>query len=193
MSTVISIATGRARRRALAKRDKLVEEHLYLVGPIARRYLRRVPPSIELDDLLAAGRIGLIQAANMYRPKEHNDTPFTAYARIKIRSHVWMAIRRRNWTAATAPGLEEAPEPAVSGDAAIVESIDRGRRAAIVRQAVDRLPERHRAVVEMHDLRGMKLADVGRELGLGCSRTSQLHVEAIAMLRSNAGLRRDAA
>lgn len=45
---------------------KLVEDHLWLVENIAWKWRRRVPSSVEMDDLLQAGNLGLINAAQRF-------------------------------------------------------------------------------------------------------------------------------
>lgn len=44
----------------------LVEDHLWLVENIAWKWRRRVPSSVEMDDLLQAGNLGLINAAQRF-------------------------------------------------------------------------------------------------------------------------------
>ena len=54
----------------------------------------------------------------------------------------------------------------------------------VLRRGISLLPERERRVAEMNFLGGMKLADIGRCLGVGESRVSQLRQEARASLRN---------
>lgn len=63
-------------------RNEYVLAHLDLVDQIARRQHRRTPPSIDLDDLVQAGRLGLIRAAARYTPDRNVE--FGAYARKAI-------------------------------------------------------------------------------------------------------------
>ena len=46
--------------------DSLVQEHAPLVKRIAHHLLGRLPDSVQLDDLIQAGMIGLIEAARKY-------------------------------------------------------------------------------------------------------------------------------
>lgn len=94
------------------RRDALVEKHLHLVPPLARSVHRRVPPSFELDDLIAEGSIGLLRAAERFRPAEHGNTPFGAFARPRIRGAIIDSVRRRGWLENTHGPLEDAPEQA---------------------------------------------------------------------------------
>ena len=49
-------------------RDQLVIEHVDVVKSIANRLARRLPPSVETNDLISIGMLGLIDAAGRYRP-----------------------------------------------------------------------------------------------------------------------------
>ncbi|OUS40853.1 RNA polymerase sigma factor FliA, partial [Oleispira antarctica] len=46
--------------------DELVREHALLVKRIAHHLRGRLPDSVQLDDLIQAGMIGLIEAARKY-------------------------------------------------------------------------------------------------------------------------------
>lgn len=109
MRTGETISITRAKPGRLAQRNALVETHLSLIPPIARRLRRRLPPSFELDDLIGEGLVGLLRAATSYRPREHNGTPFSAYARLKIRGAIIDSVRRRAWEENTRNPLEDAP------------------------------------------------------------------------------------
>ena len=55
-------------------RDRLVMEHVPLVKTLAQRMARRLPPQVEMSDLVSVGVLGLIDAANRYRPSPSNST-----------------------------------------------------------------------------------------------------------------------
>lgn len=95
------------------ERDCLIESHLKLVPPIARRVKKKLPPSFDLDDLIGEGYIGLMHAAERYRPLTHGGTPFSAYARPRIRGAIVDSVRRKCWQENTHNPLDDAPEPAV--------------------------------------------------------------------------------
>lgn len=106
MPTVIRIDSGEHRGRVLAARDELIRNHLHLVPPIARRIQQRLPPSFDIDDLIAEGNLGLWRAATHYRPDAHGGCPFSAYARRRIRGAIGDSIRRRHFIAATHASLD---------------------------------------------------------------------------------------
>lgn len=175
------ISFSAARARQIARRNELVEAHLHLVKPIAERVALSLPPSFSLDDLIQSGSLGLIEAADRYRPEEHNGTPFDAWARTKIRGFILDSIRRRHYSENVRPSLDDAPE--ASMHAGIEECIDRRKAAKEVASLVEELPERKRKVIEMHYRQEMKLSKVGRKIGVCASRASQIHVESITELR----------
>ena len=63
-------------------RDQLVIEHVDVVKSIANRLARRLPPSVETNDLISIGMLGLIDAAGRYRP--WLGVPFDAFARRRV-------------------------------------------------------------------------------------------------------------
>lgn len=74
---------------ALRQRNRLVEQHRHLVPPLAQHYARRCPEPAE--DLLQVGMLGLIRAAELYRPEQ--GTPFSAFARPHIRGAILHHLR----------------------------------------------------------------------------------------------------
>jgi RNA polymerase sigma factor for flagellar operon FliA len=152
-----------------------------MVPPIARRLAAKLPSSFELDDLVSAGYLGLIAAADHYQPRAHAGTPFAAFARKRVLGSMLDSIRRGPWTdAVTRVALEAAPELAVSLE--LEAAIDRSRRAAAVQSAVDTLKPRHRTVIRRH-YDGEGLVRVARRLRVSRSRASHMHLAALRSLR----------
>ena len=52
----------------LPNRDQLIFDHLPQVHLLARRLHARCPREVELDDLVSAGTVGLLQAINRFDP-----------------------------------------------------------------------------------------------------------------------------
>ena len=70
-------------------------EHLGEVKQIARNILRRLPNFVQLDDLVQAGSIGLIDAARRFGPAYK--MPFRQYARIRISGSIFDSLREMDW------------------------------------------------------------------------------------------------
>lgn len=79
-----------------ASRDTLVLENAELVKRIAYHLVSRLPPSVDVDDLVQAGMIGLLEAATTYSPD--GGANFRTYAGIRIRGAMLDEIRRLDWT-----------------------------------------------------------------------------------------------
>ena len=71
----------------------LLNEYTPLVHKIASGFQRRLPRNVLREDLVAAGMIGLIEAADRY--DETRQEPFLAFAEHRIRGAVLDELRRR--------------------------------------------------------------------------------------------------
>jgi RNA polymerase sigma factor FliA len=79
----------------LALRDKVVLEHLPLVKAIAVRVHQNLPVHVDLDDLVHAGILGLLDAANKYDPEKR--VAFSAYAKHRIKGAILDSLRQLDW------------------------------------------------------------------------------------------------
>jgi RNA polymerase sigma factor FliA len=77
------------------EQEQLVLSHLPEVKKIARNILRRLPAFVQLDDLIQAGSIGLIDAARRFGPCRN--LPFSQYARIRITGAIFDSLRELDW------------------------------------------------------------------------------------------------
>lgn len=77
------------------EQHELVIRHMQDVKQIARSILRRLPNSVQLDDLIQAGALGLIDAARRFG-RERN-LPFAQYARIRISGSIFDSLRELDW------------------------------------------------------------------------------------------------
>lgn len=179
---IISIDSGGHRERVLARRDALVAGHLDLVRSIASGLRSAVPMCFSFDDLVAAGHVGLMQAAIRYRPADHGGTPFDAYARPVIRGAILDTVRRKQYQESMRAGLDQVPEPSVEPD--FVHQIDSARMRQRVAEAMGKLEARERAVLlDYYGPEEPSLAVVARRIGVSTRAASRLHVAAVDRLR----------
>jgi RNA polymerase sigma factor for flagellar operon FliA len=75
--------------------ETLVKTHAILVKRIAHHLLGRLPHSVQLDDLIQAGMLGLLEAARHYDSSK--GASFETYAGIRIRGHMLDEVRRNDW------------------------------------------------------------------------------------------------
>lgn len=75
--------------------EALIKEHALLVKRIAHHLLGRLPQSVQLDDLIQVGMIGLLEAARNYDPSK--GASFETYAGIRIKGHMLDEVRQNDW------------------------------------------------------------------------------------------------
>lgn len=76
-------------------RSTIVEEYAPLVKKIAHHLLARLPASVQLDDLLQAGMMGLLEASMNFDGSK--GAKFETFAGIRIRGSMLDEIRRGDW------------------------------------------------------------------------------------------------
>jgi RNA polymerase sigma factor for flagellar operon FliA len=112
----MSAASAYGANRQTSEGDRLVLQHAELVKRIAYHLAGRLPPSVEVDDLIQAGMLGLLEAASNYAA--NRGASFETYAGIRIRGAMIDALRKLDW----APRSVHRKARAV---AAVVQEIER--------------------------------------------------------------------
>jgi RNA polymerase sigma factor for flagellar operon FliA len=81
---------------AVPNRDQMLLEHLPTVRYLARRIHERLPQHVELDDLISAGVVGLIDAFSKF---DHTkQVQFKSYAQFRIRGAILDSLRTLDWS-----------------------------------------------------------------------------------------------
>ncbi|GIU26174.1 RNA polymerase sigma factor FliA [Shewanella colwelliana] len=79
----------------LDNKASIVEQYAPLVKRIAHHLLARLPASVQLDDLLQAGMMGLLEASSKFDGSK--GAKFETFAGIRIRGSMLDEIRRGDW------------------------------------------------------------------------------------------------
>lgn len=90
------VGAYRSDARTAARNELLVLGQVDLVFRIARQLLRRMPGNVELDDLVQAGMVGLLEAGQRYAVRETSS--FTTFARHRIRGAMLDSLRKGDWS-----------------------------------------------------------------------------------------------
>ena len=184
--------------------------HMHLVLGIVADFMRRVPRSVQREDLIAAGSMGLLQAL---RSQKHTcPEMLTAYARIRIRGAVIDELRRHDWSprrrrpqnvtpANDVPVNDAAANGEKSGVVVIgfddlppthslceegpspLVQVESRRSGVDVRRAVELLPPRERTIVCMRYFDDVSSKAIASTLGLSEARVSQLLARATSQLK----------
>ena len=77
-------------------REQLLMEHLPVVRYIARRIHERLPQHVEMDDLVSAGMVGLLDAFNKFDTGKN--VQFRSYAQFRVRGAILDSLRTLDWS-----------------------------------------------------------------------------------------------
>ncbi len=181
-------------------RDELVIENLEWAHSIAERVAGQLPTWFLRDDLIGPAELALVRLAGAYDPSR--GVPFRAYAQARLRGACYDAVRRReyrerahvsldaddpqyqspnphevpgrswhDWAARQGPTTEDSPQDTLS------------EAQSGVFAAVWHLPPRHQRIIILHYLRDVTIEEIAARMGVTPSRISQLHTEALQMLK----------
>ena len=76
--------------------EDLVTEHVELVKKIAHHLAARLPSTVDVNDLMQSGMVGLLEASANF--DESRGASFETYAGIRIRGAMLDDIRKHDWT-----------------------------------------------------------------------------------------------
>ncbi len=76
-------------------RDKLLEGNIHLVKIIAYQVAVNLPPHIDVNDLIGAGTIGLLESIDRFDTSK--GVQFNTYASIRIRGAIMDELRSMDW------------------------------------------------------------------------------------------------
>jgi RNA polymerase sigma factor for flagellar operon FliA len=80
---------------ARASPQQLIEECQGLVRSLAVAIRRKLPPQVDLEDLVAYGQIGLVEAARDFDPSRGGR--FSTYAYYRIRGAIYDGLSKMSW------------------------------------------------------------------------------------------------
>lgn len=184
-----------------------ISEHQGLVHKIAKRFRWALSSGLCYEDLVQAGNMGLMRAAEKFDPER--GFTFATYAVWWVRAQVRREAADRRATVRTPcwrqaeiwSKREPLPAHAVSLDSRMSEdgttfldltphpgddpelSAVRGQAGKISEKLLSALDSRHQYVLRRRYLFGDTLLDVGKQLGVTRERARQIEVAALAKLR----------
>lgn len=85
----------KASAQSTMDRDELVKQELSQVYYIAARIRERLPHHVEMEDLVSAGVIGLLEATRSF--DESKNVQFKTFAKFRIRGAILDSLRETDW------------------------------------------------------------------------------------------------
>ena len=200
-------------RNGLVDRQGWIEQYAPLVKRIAHHMMARLPASVEVDDIIQAGMMGLLDAVNRY--EEAQGAQFETYAVQRIRGAILDELRGSDWLPRSArrnmrrietainaleqrqrraPTEKEVAEQFLErrgGDThpGALDNLIDGEMREQLAAAIEELPEREKLMMSLYYERELNLREIGDVLGVSESRVCQLHTQAIARLRTKIAAR----
>ena len=78
-----------------ADRDALIEQHRSYVRALAIKVMKTLPVPVELNDLMAYGDLGLVEAAERYDPRR--GVAFATFAHYRIKGAIYDGLREMGY------------------------------------------------------------------------------------------------
>jgi RNA polymerase sigma factor for flagellar operon FliA len=79
-----------------AEQERVLLEHLPIVRFLARRIHERLPQHVDIEDLVSAGVVGLMDAFSKFDPAKK--VQFRSYAQFRIRGAILDSLRTLDWS-----------------------------------------------------------------------------------------------
>jgi RNA polymerase sigma factor FliA len=79
-----------------AERERMMLEHMPAVRWMARRIHERLPQHVDMEDLVSAGTVGLLDAFRKFDPSKK--VQFRSYAQFRIRGAILDSLRTLDWS-----------------------------------------------------------------------------------------------
>jgi RNA polymerase sigma factor for flagellar operon FliA len=200
-----AMAGARVADASPAVSSEEIVAYMPLVRKVVGRYVARLPPSVQRDDLMCAGTCGLVDA--LRRNPDRRRASFLKYVNVRVRGAVVDELRSLDWLSRTARGrlkgtqesgspwpckmipfedLSKATLSRLSDDSSPspLETAEQNDQRDAIRTAISLLHERERVILDLFYFEGVLLKDIAERLGVSKPRVSQLHSRAIAQLRA---------
>ena len=78
-----------------SRRDEMILEFYPVVQIIARRMAKRLPDTVDVEELISVGMLGLIDAVDRY--DSSRGVPLKAYAEIRVKGAMLDVLRQNDW------------------------------------------------------------------------------------------------
>lgn len=190
------------------QQEILFREYLPLVHQVVGWVQRRLPKTVDRNDLLAAGMIGLWQA--ICKTAALESEKFECYARTRIRGAVFDELRTQDWLTRrirenALTGRTSIPSITLYGDEDTLDLIEYQFRQTeetfttkllyqkelrlLLKVELAKLPVRQQYVLTCLFFKGMQTKELAITMGITEPRVSQIASKGLARLKASSGLK----
>ena len=185
--------TSGVRKPTTLSEFKIEADHFSLVKRTAFHLKSRVPPNIDLDDLIQAGLEGLVQASKSYDSTKN--VTFEGFAKVRIKGAMLDEVRRLSYATRTTVSLKrEQSEVSSDSNQGIIgedidessnpeDQVDRDETLSILQALIAELPERTQLVLNLYYVEELNLKEIAAVLSISEGRVSQILSETASKLR----------
>ena len=154
MTASVNKAMGYQSRQNL---NEIVERHACLVKKVACHLIARLPASVQLDDLIQSGMIGLIEASKNFDATK--GASFETFAGIRIRGAMLDEMRRGDWAPRSVHRNSRRVAEAISE---LESSLNREPKGSEVAEKLDiTLDEYHYILSDVNSSKVLGIEDLG--------------------------------
>lgn len=140
-------------------RDAMLERHAPLVARIAHHLKGRLPETVEVEDLIQVGMIGLLEAIQNYR--QGFGAGFETFAGIRIRGAMLDEVRRNDWVPRSV--YRKSRELSQAIREIEIESGREAQAAEVAQKMEISLDEYHRLLQDVRSARVLSVEELGFE------------------------------
>lgn len=166
-------------------RSKLIESYQPLVFKVAHQLTALLGSDEVIFDMLQEGTVALIECVERYEPAR--GAAFSLYATHRIRGQMLNFLAREGRSDIAllddARGGDSLGQSLLDPAPAVPEQAEIGVLSDIVRQVLERLPEKERLVVDKLYMKSQLTQEVANELELSASYIRRLQKQAIRRMR----------
>jgi len=166
-----------------------LDKHIGLVGLHAGKLFLRTPPSVDYEELFAAGLVGLADAITKFNGKKR--ASFKTYASIRIRGAMFDEMKKMDWVPrrfrekSKRTGVATREMLLIDGTIETPAKEPRHLELSVdLERAVNRLSRKERTILRMYYYDGLAIEKIGELFGVSQGAISHIHMRAIRRLKS---------
>lgn len=157
-----------------SERDALVRDHMGLAEKIARKKKRGLPRHIDLEDLISAAYLGLVESVNKFDPD--SGVPFSGFAFRRVLGSIQDYLRKLgvgsrgdNSEGIRHMGQFDVNKQGQSGESFLMSEYRMG-----FDEITDGVSPLGKELLHLYYIDGLKLKQIGERIGVTEARVSQL-------------------